>query len=148
MEATIEKTFDNNLQVVARQAVLEEITFRMSKLWLIFSWTSSVLILITGGVIGLRTGDRPLDEAFQYIIAASSIVMGLYAVIWLRQNLRLEAVARDALAAHDKALGIQSYNTLIGGALPRPDIGIVVGYKITVVLLTIAAVTASLMPLR
>ena len=140
----MEITLDDKLRVLARQAVLEEITFRMTKLWWIFSWTSTILIAITGGVIGLRTGDRSLDLAYQGIIAASAVVVGLYAVIWLRQNLRLEGLARDALAAHDEALGIHSYNTLIGGCLPRPDIGIVVGYKVTVILLTIAAVGAAL----
>jgi hypothetical protein len=144
MEATMEITLDGNLRILARQAVLEEITFRTNKLWLIFSWASSVLILIIGGIVGLQTGSRPLNEAHRYIIAASSIVIGSYAVIWLKQNLHIESVARDAAAAHDKTLGIQSYNTLIGGNLPRPDIGVVVGYKITIVLLTIAAVAASL----
>jgi len=144
----METTLDDKLRVLARQAVLEEITFRMTKLWWIFSWTSTVLIAITGGVIALRTGGQSLELAHQVLIAASAVVIGLYAVIWLRQNLRLEALARNALAAHDEALGIHSYNMKIGGGLPRPDIGIVVGYKITVILLTIAAVAASLIALK
>lgn len=144
----MEITLDDKLRVLARQAVLEEITFRMTKLWWIFSWTSTVLVAITGGVISLRTGGRSLELAYEGIIASSAVVIGFYAVIWLRQNLRLEGLARDALAAHDKALGIHGYNALIDGGLPRPDMGIVVGYKITVILLTLAAVAASLIPLK
>jgi hypothetical protein len=144
----MEITLDEKLRVLARQAVLEEITFRMTKLWWIFSWTSTVLVAITAGVIALRTKGSSLELPHQTLIAASAMVIGLYAVIWLRQNLHLEGLARDALAAHDKALGIHAYNTLIGGGLPRPDIGIVIGYKITVVLLTLAAVAGSLMPLK
>jgi hypothetical protein len=148
VETIVEITLDDKLRVLARQAVLEEITFRMTKLYWIFSWTSTVLLAITGAVIHLRVGDRPLEPIHQGLIAATAIVIGLYGVIWLRQNLRLEGLARDALAAHDKALEIHSYNALIGGIIPRPDAGVVVGYKITVALLTIGAVVASLMPLN
>lgn len=144
----MENTLNDNLRVLARQSVMEEITFRMTKLWRIFSWTSTVLMAITGGAIALRTGSRSLELAHQSLIAASALVIGLYAVIWLRQNLRLETMARDALAAHDEALGISIYNTSIGGGLPRPDIGIFLGYNMTVVLLTLAAITASLIPLK
>jgi hypothetical protein len=144
-----EITLKENLRILARQAVLEEITFRMTKLWWIYSWTSTVLVAITGAVITLRTGERPLELfAPRAIIAASAFVLGIYAVVWLRQNLHLEALARTALAAHDEALGINSYNNLIGGGVARPDVGIVVGYTLTVVLLSIAAIVASLMPLK
>lgn len=52
------------------------------------------------------------------------------------------------LAAHDEALGTHSNNTFIGGGLLHPDIGIVVGCKITVGPVTIAAVAASLIPFK
>jgi hypothetical protein len=144
VETTAEKTLDGDLRVLARQAVLEEITFRMDKLWRIFSWASTVLVAITGGVIGLQAGKASLINSHRYIISVSSIVIGIYALIWLQQNLRLESLARAALAAHDKALGIEAYNSMIGGGLPRPDIGVVAGYKFTVLLLTVAAVAASI----
>jgi hypothetical protein len=146
--AILEITLDDKLRVVARQAVLEEITFRMTKLWWIFSWTSTVLVAMTGGVIGLRTVKLSLGLEYQGVIAALAVILGVYAVTWLRQNLRLEGLARDALAAHDEALGINAYNALIGGSLPRPDKGIVVGYQITVALLTIVTVAVSLVPLK
>jgi hypothetical protein len=141
----MEITLDDKLRVLARQAVLEEINFRMTKLWWIFSWTSTVLVAITGGVLALRREDGCLELEQHALVATSAVVIGSYAIIWLRQNLRLEVLSRDALAAHDEALGIRSYNTLIGGSLPRPDSGIVVGYQLTVVLLTIIAVAASLL---
>jgi hypothetical protein len=147
VETTTEKTLDGNLRVLARQAVLEEITFRMDKLWRIFSWASTVLVAITGGVIAIQTEKVSLINSHRYIIAVCSIVIGIYALIWLQQNLRFESLARDALAAHNKALGIEAYNSMIGGVLPRPDIGVVVGYKITVFLLTVAAVVASMIRL-
>jgi len=141
----MEIKLDIELRVLARKAVIEEITFRMHKLWRIFSWTSTILVAITGGVIALRSGGNSIGYSQQYIIAAAAFIVGLYAIIWLRQNLKFEAKARDALLAHDIDLGLQSYNNSIGGGLDRPDIGTIVGYEITVILLTIAAISASIL---
>jgi hypothetical protein len=137
----------DDIRILARETVLNEISYRMDKLWRIFSWTSTVLVAMIGGTIGLRTGKADLSLAHQIVLAVAAGVLGLYAVIWLRQNLRLEARARDALVAHDRALGIGPYVESIDGALPRPDRGIVVGYKLTVALLAVAAIVAALIPL-
>lgn len=139
---------EHDVQVLARQAVLDEITFRMDKLWRIFSWTSTVLVAIIGGTIALRTGEQDLSLGHRNVIAGAAAVLALYAILWLRQNLRLEGQARDALAAHDKSLGLASYNEAIGGALPRPDVGIIVGYNLTVLLLALAALAAAFIPLE
>lgn len=135
-------TTQRELAVLARQAVLGEIKFRMDKLWRIFSWTSTVLVAITGGTIVLRA-ENELSLGHRSVIAGAAIVLALYAVLWLSQNLRLEGQARDALAAHDEALGVASYNDAIGGVLPRPDVGILIGYNLTVLLLALAAVIAA-----
>ena len=140
----------DDIRILARETVLKEISFRMDKLWRIFSWTSTVLVAMIGGTIALRTGrtgETDLSLVHQIVLAVAAGVLGLYAVIWLRQNLRLERRARDALAAHDRALGIGPYVESIDGALPRPDRGIVVGYSLTVALLSLAAIVAALIPL-
>ena len=141
-----------NLRLVARQTVLDEINFRMGKLWRIFSWTSTVLVAIIGGTVALRTADHHLGLGHQIIVIAAAIVLAAYAWFWLRQNLQLERQARDALAAHDQALGIASYNEAVGGALPRPDqtrpgARFVIGYNATVILLAAAAIAAAVVPL-
>ncbi|MDX1421440.1 MAG: hypothetical protein R3181_15855 [Rubricoccaceae bacterium] len=137
----------DDVRTLARQAVLEEVAFRMDKLWRLFSWTSAVLTAMIGGTIALRTGEHDLLMRLRGILAGAAIVLALYGVLWLRQNLRLERQARDALAAHDEALGIADYNASIRGALRRPDVGVVVGYPLTVLLLALAAVAAALIPL-
>ena len=138
----------DDIRILARQTVLNEISYRMDKLWRIFSWTSTILVAMIGGTIALRTGEKPhLSLPYQIVLEAAAGVLGLYAVIWLRQNLRLEAFARDALVAHDRALGIGAYVESIKGALPRPDRGIVVGYGLTIALLSGAAIVAALIPL-
>ena len=138
---------NEDIRLLARNAVLDEISYRMDKLWRIFSWTSTVLIAIIGGTIALRKDQVDLALGHQSVVAGAVVVLAVYAMIWLRQNLRLEGRARDALAAHDLEVGIASYNEAIGGALPRPDIGIVVGYNLTVLLLALGAIAAVFIPL-
>ena len=91
-----------HLRLVARQTVLDEINFRMDKLWRIFSWTSTVLVAIIGGTVALRTRTAgiDLDWGIKFIVAGAAIVLTTYACFWLRQNLRLEQAARDALASN------------------------------------------------
>lgn len=114
---------DSDIRILARETVLNEISYRMDKLWRIFSWTSTVLVAIIGGTVALRTGENDLAIRHRIILAAAALVLATYAVIWLSQNLRLEGGARDALQAHDLALGISPYVDSIGGGLPRPDQG-------------------------
>jgi hypothetical protein len=137
----------DDIRILARETVLNEISYRMDKLWRIFSWTSTVLVAMIGGTIALRTGKTALSIVHQIVLAVAAGVLGFYAVIWLRQNLRLERRARDALVAHDRALGIGPYVKSIDGGLQRPDRGIVVGYSLTVGLLSVAAIVAALIPL-
>jgi hypothetical protein len=137
----------DDIRILARETVLKEISYRMDKLWRIFSWTSTILVAMIGGTIALRTGKTNLSLVHQILLAVAAGVLGFYAVMWLTQNLRLERSARDALVAHDRALGIGPYVESIDGALPRPDRGIVVGYSLTVALLSVAAIAAALIPL-
>ena len=89
----------DDIRILARETVLNEISYRMDKLWRIFSWTSTVLVAMIGGTIALRTRDtNHLSLVHQIVLAVAAGVLGFYAVVWLRQNLRLERRARDALA--------------------------------------------------
>ena len=47
----------DDIRILARETVLNEISYRMDKLWRIFSWTSTVLVAMIGGTIALRTGE-------------------------------------------------------------------------------------------
>jgi hypothetical protein len=139
---------EDELRVLARAAVLGEITFRMEKLWRIFSWVSAILVALTGGIIALRTTQGDLGLWPRVILGASIFSLAAYAILWLDQNLKLERSARDALENHDKALRIQAYNDEIGGALPRPDEKKILGYKLTVFLLAAAAFGATVAPIN
>ena len=139
---------DDELRVLARAAVLSEITFRTEKLWRIFSWASAILIALTGGILALRTGGKDLGLWPRVFLAASVFFLATYTIFWLNQNLKLEGAARDALENHDKALRIQAYNDDIGGAMPRPDRKKILGYKLTVFLLAAAAFGATVAPIN
>ena len=54
---------DDELRILARAAVLSEITFRTEKLWRVFSWASAILVALTGGILALRTGSEGEDLA-------------------------------------------------------------------------------------
>src|SRR5688572_236109 len=109
---------DDELRILARAAVLSEITFRTEKLWRVFSWASAILVALTGGILALRTktgGEEDLATWPRVFLAASVFFLATYTIFWLNQNLKLERAARDALESHDRALGIQAYNDEIGG---------------------------------
>ena len=74
----------DDIRILARETVLNEISYRMDKLWRIFSWTSTVLVAMIGGTIALRTGKTDLFLVHQIVLAMAAGVLGLYAVIWLR----------------------------------------------------------------
>lgn len=130
---------------LTREALLKEIYFRMDKLWRLFSWASGLLIAITGGVIVLNTADQlqPLLIAHKMVLSFAVIILATYSVIWLRQNLNLEREARDALDKIDQDLGITGYRERLNANIPRPDKGRRLGYDMTVILLSIAAVLAT-----
>ena len=72
----------DDIRILARETVLNEISYRMDKLWRIFSWTSTILVAMIGGTIALRTGKKPdLSLPHQIVLAVAAGVLGLYAVI-------------------------------------------------------------------
>jgi hypothetical protein len=69
--------------------MLAEIEYRRDKMWKLFSWVSTILTGITGGVIALKTrpGD-PFNLGVGYRIALTIAVGGLvlHACTWLNYN--------------------------------------------------------------
>jgi hypothetical protein len=72
-----------------RDVMLAEIEYRRDKMWKLFSWVSSILTGIIGGVIALKTRpDMPFDLGIGYRIALTIAVAGLavHACTWLDYN--------------------------------------------------------------
>ena len=75
-----------------------ELKHRVDKLWKIFSWTSSIMVTITGGVIALVKGKPCLIETWErLLISAIVIILMYYAHQWIKENLRLEEETRKQL---------------------------------------------------
>jgi len=74
----------------------KELEYRRKKQWDIFSWCSTLLVAITGGVIALETRQQtyPLHRSQKAIISLAVAVLVVYAVLWLGHNWRMDKLAR------------------------------------------------------
>lgn len=121
----------------ARDAALETLSDRRDKTWRIFSWTSSILIAVTGGAIALFDLEEP---AYNLIPQGAAIifavgVLSVYACIWLIQNKQLAANAGRIVGYYDEKLGFDT-------GFQRDTIQVT--YVRVVTLLTLGAVAAIL----
>jgi hypothetical protein len=90
--------------------VLKELDYRREKQWKIFSWASTLLTAIVGGVVALKThSPRPFTYPILYRGALSLTVLALtlYACGWITHFLLLEIQARDALEEYTKDADIK-----------------------------------------
>jgi len=121
----------------ARQALADELQHRRDKLWKIFSWTSGLLVAVIGGVAAISAkNDMELNGwpvAVAIILAAAALTV--YSTGWIHQNLRIEQRVMDSLEKLDKKLGIDQIQW------GKP----LFGYSMTIVLLCIAAIGASVL---
>lgn len=72
-----------------RDTMLAEIGYRRDKMWKLFSWVSTILTGIIGGVIALKTRPgTPFNLGIGYRIALTLAVAGLvlHAATWLSYN--------------------------------------------------------------
>lgn len=88
MDGTESKADSEKIKFV-RETMLAEIEYRRDKMWKLFSWVSTVLTGIIGGVIALKTRpDTPFDLGIGYRIAFTIAVAALvlHACTWLGYN--------------------------------------------------------------
>ncbi len=85
------------LTIMDKVQILEnQLKHRLDKLWKIFSWTSTLLIAIIGGMMAIaRDGDVEIGQKIA-ILAVVTILM-IYANNWLKENLKREKKIRKAL---------------------------------------------------
>ena len=121
-----------NGSTVTSDVVQKELEYRRKKQWDIFSWSSTVFVAITGGVIVLETREKAyrLHSSQKVAISVAVIALVMYAVLWLSHNLTLEASVAELLG--------QGANAKLRGE-KRP----LFGYRGAIVLLAIAALFAT-----
>jgi hypothetical protein len=121
------------------QTLETQLNQRLEKLWRVFTWCSSILITITGGVIlAARTKEKSLLRFPQDPIIISSIIviLTIYSWLWIRENLKIEKNIRDLLDKMFEELNYPQLKTL------RPDKARF-GYKHVILLLGLLALAAT-----
>jgi len=123
---------------LARESLEKELAHYLEKLWKLFSWTSTILVSIIGGLFALRFGEKPfyLTLSSKLSLVVAVLVLSVFAIIQQKVVLGFETETRNKLTECDKALGI-TYERL------RPDTGPMSRWffhSATLILLTLAAV--------
>ncbi len=116
-----------------------ELAQRLEKLWRIFSWCSSILITIAGGIILATRGIEKITIYLSDRIIISVIIftIGIYAVLWIAENLHLEKALRDKI---QNLLKKEYQDDYLGKK--RPD-NAVMGYIPVIIILTCIALAAT-----
>ena len=70
----------------------KELEYRRRRQWEIFSWCSTLLVAITGGLIALQTRQQasPFHLGQKISISLAVLVLAAYAVFWIVHNNYLE----------------------------------------------------------
>ena len=127
----------NNIDQII-QSLEKRLDQRLEKLWKIFSWTNSILVALIAGLIILpRTQSLKLDTTDRVLISVVILIITLYAVIWINENLRIEGKIRDQLSnIFNKELKYSEFSNI------RPD-KTKFGYKMVLILLGITSLIAA-----
>ena len=130
------------LILLAREALDKELAHYLDKLWKVFSWASTILVSIIGGVIALRFRENhpTLSIVDKSGLVFAVIVLSFTAVRHLDLILSFEMNTRDKLEVCDKELGISDYALMSRGRPDRDTNAKWVSYKATIILLALAAV--------
>ena len=119
------------------ELVYKELDYRRGKQWDIFSWCSTILVTLTGGLLLLQTTQpaHPLDPGQKRIISFAVIVLVAYALLWLDHNARKEKLARSCFESE--------VSEKIWASVRFQDL---VGHRLALVLLCLAALLATWYP--
>lgn len=75
----------------------KELEYRRRRQWEIFTWCSTLLVAITGGLIALQTRQQasPFQLGQKISISLAVLVLVVYAVLWIAHNNGLEKSIKD-----------------------------------------------------
>ena len=133
------KAQDNSCKLqFARDAISKEVHYLREKEWRLFSWASSIQLGTIGGVIALAgIHGFVLPPLHRLLLAAASLILALYAFLWIKELLKREEQTLDILGKYDGELSIES----AGWSIKTPQIG----YTWTILLLEIAVLLTVLL---
>lgn len=73
--------------------LIRELEYRRKKQWDIFSWCSTLLVAITGGIIALQKGPSGISNGQKFSISLAVVLLAAYAIPWIGHNYKLEVAA-------------------------------------------------------
>jgi hypothetical protein len=81
--------------------IYKELDYRRGKQWDIFSWCSTILVTLIGGLILLQTAQppHPLHRGQKGIISLAVVSLVAYAVFWIGHHWQREKSARECFTA-------------------------------------------------
>lgn len=125
---------ENNRSIII-QNLEKQLSERIEKLWRVFSWTSSILIAIAGGMVVIGKNETLNFNMYELILITSIIlILTTYAYLWINENLKLESEIRNQMdSIFEKELHYSHLKKI------RPDQAIF-GYKRVILLLGVAAI--------
>ena len=128
---------ENNLTIVI-QNLEKHLSERIEKLWRVFSWASSILIAIAGGMVVLGKRETLNFNMYElFLIFSIILILTIYAYLWISENLKLESKIRNQLdSIFEKEIKYSHLQEI------RPDKAIF-GYKLVILLLGVAALIAT-----
>jgi hypothetical protein len=138
----IKESGNKELLKFAREALEKELVHYLDKLWKVFSWASTILVSIIGGVIALRfrENDLTLSLVDKSGLVFAILVLSITTVLHLDLILSFEMNTRDKLEVCDKELGISKYTLISRDRPDRNPRSKWVSYKAAIILLALAAV--------
>jgi hypothetical protein len=129
---------------LAHETLEKELAHYLDKLWKIFSWASTILVSIIGGVIALRFRDTPIPLSFndKVSLTVAVLVLSIHAIGQLSLLLSFESKVRNKLEVYNQELGLDQIATS-QDTRTRPDthpLSKWFGYIATIFLLMLAAI--------
>jgi 4-hydroxybenzoate polyprenyltransferase len=128
---------DFNKQRFAYEMLRKEIEFRRDKAWRIFSWASTILLGVIGGVVAIASKSELFLPWLPHrtLLLAAIIVLAVYSCLWIQSNLDIEDSVSVKIKSREIDLGLREGSER---DKKRPRFG----YIPTLVLLTIGAILA------
>ncbi|MFL5648798.1 MAG: hypothetical protein ACJ776_10440 [Chloroflexota bacterium] len=119
-----------------RKILQDEVDYRRSRRSGIFTWASSILIAVTGGVMAIQLNSgRSFSDVQRWILSVAVVVLGGYAALWWEKQRKRGGAIHRQLRTIDERLGIAA-SERTGGLLDK------VGGLVAIILLTMAAIAA------
>lgn len=123
-----------------RSILQDEIKYRRDRRSGIFTWASSILMAVTGGVIAIQLNSgRVLEGSQKIILSGAVLVLALYAGLWWDKQRRRGQVLRKEQVKID--LGLQLFVPEYEGSLLNK-----VGGLVAIILLALTALAAIWIP--